>query len=80
MELYQCIVACISIICISAVFTWFFTKIWKYTIQGSNYLSDKPFVNVTNDTWINEKALEAVLSPNEFKELKLKLRKLSVSS
>lgn len=54
--------------------------IWKYTIQGSNYLSSEPFVCFPNDVWVNEEALKAVLSPDEFKELKLKLRKLNVKS
>lgn len=52
-------------------------NIWKYTIQGSNYLSDKPFVNFTNDVWINEEALRLVLSLHDFKALKLKLRALN---
>lgn len=57
--------------------------IWKYTAKNDRYfpfkiLNDKPFVDFDNDVWINEEALKAVLSPDEFKELKLKLRKLSV--
>lgn len=48
--------------------------------RGFSYwlLNDKPYKGFDNDVWINQEALEHVLSPDEFRELKLKLRKLSV--
>ena len=59
------------------IFIFVMKEIWKYVVNS--IALDHPLMvsNAKSEVYIKEEAIKAIMSDDEFKDLKLKLRQLS---